>query len=294
MKAIRIHAWGQAPVVEELPDPVPRSGRTIVRMAAATVAHIDRTVAAGKFMTSLRPPYVPGVEGAGTVVSSERFAPGQRVWVRGGGLGIRFDGTWCELTDAPDAAVGPLPDEVTMAQGSAFFSPCASAWVALHDVGGLQPGERVCVTGARGAVGTAATQLAREHGATLVETPGPEYPVDLLVDTVGGPVLQDLLGAVEPGGRAVLVGYTAGETVMLPLPWLLQRDVRLLPLNMVRRDAQGRAAVPELLSRLADGRLSVATQRFAPADAAKAMHWITQRGHRGRAVLDFSRGGADR
>jgi NADPH2:quinone reductase len=288
VKAVRIHAWNQAPLVEELPNPVPRPGRTIVKMAAATVAHIDRTVAQGKFMTPLRPPYVPGVEGAGTVVSSERFAPGQRVWLRGAGLGTRSDGTWCELADAPDAAIGELPDGVDMAQASAFFSPCASAWVALHDVGGLQPGERVGITGASGAVGTAATQLAREHGARLVETPGPDHPVDLLIDAVGGPVLQDLLAAVEPGGRAVLVGYTAGEAVTFSLPWLLQRDVRLLPLNMVRRDAQGRAAVPELLRRLADGRLSVATQRFALADIAQALHWITRRGHRGRAVLDFS------
>lgn len=288
MKAVRIHAWNREPVVEQLPDPLPRPGRTIVKMAAAAVAHIDRTVAAGKFMTPLKPPYVPGVEGAGIVVSSQRFAPGQRVWLRGGGLGTRFDGTWCELVEAPDAAVDVLPDEVSMTQGSAFFSPCAAAWVALHDVGGLQPSERVAITGASGAVGSAATQLALGHGATLVETPGPDHPVDLLIDTVGGPVLQELLAAVEPGGRAVLVGYTAGETVTLSLPWLLQRDVRLLPLNMVRRDAQGRAAVPELLSRLADGRLGLVTQTFAVEEADEALRWITQRGHRGRAVLVFS------
>lgn len=288
MKAVRIHVWGEPPVMEEVPEPVARPGRTLIKIAAATVAHIDRTVAEGKFLTSLNPPYVPGVEGAGTVVSSDRFAPGQRVWVRGLGLGIRFDGTWCELADAPDDAVGLLPDDVSMAQGSAFFSPCASAWVALHDIGQLQPGERVCITGATGAVGTAASQLAQERGAVLVRQPRPDEPVDLLVDTVGGSVLQELLGAVEPGGRVVLVGYTAGEQVTFQLPLMLQRDVRLLPLNMVRRDAQGRLAVPEILSRLADGRLSVATQSFAPAEAAKAMRWITERGHRGRAVLDFS------
>lgn len=288
MRGARIHAWCGAPLIEQLPEPVPRPGRTIVRMEAATVAHIDRTVAAGKFMTSLKPPYVPGVEGAGKVVTSDRFPPGQRVWLRGGGLGTQADGTWRELVDAPDTAVGVLPDGVTMTQGSAFFSPCASAWVALYEVGALRAGERVCITGASGSVGTAATQLARERGATIVDAPGPDRPVDLLVDTVGGSVLQDLLPSVEPGGRVVLVGYTAGETVTLPLPWLLQRDVRLLPLNMVRRDAQGRAAVPELLSRLADGRLSVTTQSFALEDASMAMQWITQRGHRGRAVLTFS------
>lgn len=285
MKAIRISAWGEGPKVETVRDPVRRPGRTIVKMVAATVGHIDRTVAAGKFMSPPKPPYVPGVEAAGTVVCSDRFAVGQRVWVRGGGMGTRVDGTWCELIDAPDHAVGALPDGVPMAQGSAFFSPCASAWVALHDVGLLQPGERVGVTGASGAVGTAVTQLVRDSGADLVEAPKSDRPVDLLIDTVGGPRLQDHLAAVEPGGRVVLVGYTAGEALTVSLPWLLQRDLRLLPLNMYRREEQGRAALPALFERLADGRLSVATQSFAMSDVARAMSWISERGHRGRAVL---------
>lgn len=285
MKAVRIQGWGEAPVVETLSDPVAAPGRTIVKMAAATVGHIDRTVGAGKFMSALKPPYVPGVEAAGTVVSSDRFAVGQRVWVRGGGLGTQVDGTWCELINAPDNAVGALPDDVPMVQGSAFFSPCASAWVALHDVGLLQAGERVGVTGASGAVGTAVRQLARDSGAIVVDAPEPGKLVDLLIDCVGGAVLQDLLPAVEPGGRVVLVGYTAGEALTVSLPWLLQRDIRLLPLNMYRREGQGRAALPALFERLADGRLSVATQSFPMSEAGAALTWISQRGHRGRAVL---------
>jgi len=285
VKALRIKAWGEAPVLETLPDPVPRPGHTIVRMAAATVGHIDRTVASGKYLSDLKPPYVPGVEASGTVVSSDRFAVGERVWVRGGGLGTRLDGTWCELIDAPDDAVGLLPPGVSTTQGAAFFSPCASAWVALHDVGELRAGERVGVTGANGAVGTAVRQLVRVSGATLVGTPEPGHPVDLLIDTVGGSVLQGLLPAVEPGGRVVLVGYTAGESLTVSLPWLLQRDIRLLPLNMYRREGQGRAALPALFERIADGRLSVTTHSFPMSDAAAAMVWITQRRHRGRAVL---------
>ncbi|MGZ5748298.1 MAG: zinc-binding alcohol dehydrogenase family protein, partial [Caldimonas sp.] len=88
-----------------------------------------------------------------------------------------------------------------------------------------------------------------------------------------------------PGGRAVLVGYTAGRRVELDLAELMQRDVRLLPLNMLRREAEARAAAPELLARLADGRLHLSLRLFALAQAAEAMAWIAERGHRGRAVL---------
>ena len=71
MRAMRVHAWGQPPVAEELDDPRPAPGRSIVRMQAATVGHIDRTVWSGGFLRHPPLPYTPGVEGAGLVVTSE-------------------------------------------------------------------------------------------------------------------------------------------------------------------------------------------------------------------------------
>ncbi len=290
MRAVRIHGFDAVPVLEELADPVARPGRTIVRMEAATVGHIDRTVWRGSFLRHPPLPYTPGVEAAGVVVASERYDAGQRVWLRGSGLGTLFDGTWCELVDAPDEALGLLPDGVPMALGAAFFSPCTSAWVALHDVAKLQAGEHVLVTGASGAVGSLVMQLAGRMGCTVTavgpnaETP-PLASADLLIDTVGGDVLAKVLPAVRPGGRAVLIGYTAGPNLQLDIAHFLQRDVALLPLNMFRRESAGRVAAPELLSMLADGRLHLQVQPFALDDAARALDWIAQRGHRGRAVL---------
>jgi NADPH2:quinone reductase len=290
MKAIRIHGFDAVPVQEEVADPVLRPGRTIVRMQAATVGHVDRTVWRGSFLRHPPLPYTPGVEAAGIVVASERYAVGQRVWLRGSGLGTLFDGTWCELIDAPDEALGLLPDALPMTLGAAFFSPTTSAWVALHEVAKLQAGEQVLVTGASGAVGSLAMQLARDAGCTVTRVDPDAEPLavgsaDLLIDTVGGNVLAAALPAVRPGGRAVLIGYTAGSTLQLDIAHFLQRDVSLLPLNMFRREAAGRAAAPELLARLADGRLHLDVQSFALADAAIALEWIAQRGHRGRAVL---------
>ena len=290
MKAIRIHGFDAAPVLEEVADPVQRPGRTIVRMQAATVGHIDRTVWRGNFLRHPPLPYTPGVEAAGIVVASGRFIAGQRVWLRGSGLGTLFDGTWCEQIDAPDEELGLLPDALPMTLGAAFFSPTTSAWAALHEVAKLQAGERVLVTGASGAVGSLAVQLAREAGCTVTtvdpqaEAPAPAS-ADLLIDTVGGSVLSSVLPAVRPGGRAVLIGYTAGPTLQLDIAPFLQRDVALLPRNMFRREAAGRAAAPGLLARLADGRLHLDVHSFALADAAMALDWIAQRGHRGRAVL---------
>jgi len=197
-----------------------------------------------------------------------------------------------------------LPDAVPATLGAAFFSPCTSAWVALREVAQLRAGERVIVSGATGAVGSLAVQLARELGAPAaalvsdaaqaarlpagvpalsIEQLTPQ--ADVLIDTVGGATLAAALHGVAPGGRAVLVGYTGGTTVEIDLPQLLQRDVALLPLNMLRREAAGRAAAPGLLERLARGSLTLAVQPFALHEAAQALAWIATRGYRGRAVL---------
>jgi NADPH2:quinone reductase len=310
VKTVRVYAFNETPVLEEIAEPRRREGRTIVRMEAATVGHIDRTVWRGSFLKHPPFPYTPGVEAAGVVVSSASHAEGQRVWLRGSGLGTLSDGTWCEFVDAPDEALGLLPDAVPATIGSAFFSPCTSAWVALNDVARLRAGESLLVTGATGAVGSLVVQLALDAGAEVtvavshieqaaampaaakvivlegdLSTALGPVSVDLLVDTVGGPILADALTRVRPGGRAVLVGYTAGNSLALDIAHFLQRDVALLPLNMFRREAAGRAAAPELLARLADGRLKLVVQPFALEEAAAAMDWISQRGHRGRAVL---------
>lgn len=314
MRAIRVHAWGQPPVIQERAEPQPSPGRTLVRMQAATVGHIDRSVWGGNFPRHPPLPYTPGLEAAGVVLASERFAVGSRVWLRGGGLGTQTDGTWCDTIAAPDACIGALPDNVSMPLGSAFFSPCTSAWVALNEVGALREGEHVLVTGASGALGSIAVQLAVQRGARVsavvsdaaqaavlpagvqalildrslpgLATAGLDKTgADLLIDTVGGAVLVAALPGVVPGGRAVLVGYTGGTVFTIDLAHFCLRDVALLPLNMLRRDAAGRAMAPELLARIGDGRLQLAVTTFPLAEAARALEWITQRGHRGRAVL---------
>lgn len=304
MRAARVHAWGEEPRIEDVAPPNGGAGLSLVRMHAATVGHIDRSVWSGTFLRRPQLPYVPGVEAAGVVLESNRFRRGERVWLRGAGLGITRDGTWREVIEAPDEALGALPDVLPFELGSAYFSPCTSAWVALHEVARVQPSERVLVSGACGAVGALALQLARIAGAHPVaivydEAQAARLPVEveriaaaeleptatLLVDTVGGTALPQALRGVAPGGRAVLVGYAGGTSTQLDLPELLLRDVSLLPLNMIRREAQGRAAASWLLQALERGELQLGVKKFPLADAAKALNWIATRGHAGRAVL---------
>ena len=123
-------------------------------------------------------------------------------------------------------------------------------------------------------------------GTEVVAGDEPVEPVDLLVDTVGGPLLAKRLRSVRRGGRAVLVGYTAGTRLCFELPDLLAADVSLLPLNMRRRRPP-----PDLEARLvadfAAGRLRVATEAVELADLDDAIERLNGAGAAGRVVLTW-------
>lgn len=310
MAALRIHEFGAPPRLDRLPVPEPGPGEALVRLAASVVSHHDLTVAGGTFAVRPPLPYVPGLEGAGRVagigpeLDAERLPLGAAVRVYAGGLGATRPGTWAEYVVAPERAVTPVPETLDLATAAACGS-AVTAWTALIEVGALQPGERVGATGAAGAVGSLVAQLAALHGARSVVGwvragragllppgvepvvgGGPVEPVDLLVDTVGGPLLAERLSAVRPGGRAVLVGYTAGEQVSFSLPGLLAADVSLLPLNMMRRRPP-KGLESRLVDDFAAGRLRLGVEAFPGDNAVEAIARLRSGAASGRVVLTW-------
>ncbi|MDQ4116013.1 MAG: alcohol dehydrogenase catalytic domain-containing protein, partial [Actinomycetota bacterium] len=141
MRAARIHAWGSPPVVDEVPPPARADGDVLVTVQAAAVAHLDLTIAGGDFEMKPARPYIGGVEGAGIVAEAGSGpAPGTQVILRGGGLGMRRDGTWTEQVSVPAKAVTPLADPLPPEVAATFFVPATTAYVALHDVARMRQG----------------------------------------------------------------------------------------------------------------------------------------------------------
>lgn len=315
MRAARVHAWGSAPVLDEVPEPVRGAGEVLVTVEAAAVAHLDLTVAGGDFGMKPPLPYIGGVEGAGVVVEAEPesgLEPGAQVVLRGAGLGLLRDGTWTETVSVPRKAVTPLQHPLPPEVAATFFVPATTAHVALHDVGKVRPGEEVIVVGAAGAVGSMVAQQALAAGATVIgvvgrsdqlaQVPAGVEPVDgssaesvealakarsatLLVDTLGGSELVARTRWVRHGGRAVVIGYVTGPRVTIDLPsWLLD-DVALLPVNMIRQERRAREVCGELVGRLAAGELGVAVRAYDLADTAKAVEDLREGRVAGRAVV---------
>lgn len=284
MRAARFHEWGASPTVDEVPEPETRDGRVTVHMRAAALSHLDLTVAGGTWNPHPELPYVGGVEGCGVIEES-----GTPVLVRGGGLGLVRDGTWAEFVSVAPKALTPVPADVSPAVAATFFQPASTAYVAVHDIGRVGRDDAVIVVGAAGAVGAQAVQQALRVGATVtgvvrrgqdldripagagrvaladadaIAALAAERAASLLIDTVGGPDTISRSRWVAPGGRAVLLGYTAGATVTVDLPsWLLD-DVALVPVNMIRLGRRARELETELTASLLAGELTVAVETF--------------------------------
>ena len=322
MKAFRIHAWGDPARIDRIPVPTPEPGHALVKIEAAAVTHLDLTVASGEFVMKPVLPYVGGVEGAGVVVSSDRFAPGTKVTVRGGGLGTMRDGTWAEYVAVPHEALAETTTGLSPELAATSFDPLTTAHVALHEVGRLgtwpvhgvrAPGDEVVVVaGAAGAVGSMAVQLALRAGARvigLVSRPeraadvptGAEVvalaehdrlaelkvsrPATLLVDTWGGSGLVARGGWVRPGGRTLVIGYVQGTALSIDIPNWMFDDVALLPVNMLQRHDSARRVVDELTGLLARGELTLRVNAF-PMVADSPVFDLLSRGQiDGRACI---------
>lgn len=310
-RALVLESFGSLPRLVERPVPGPRPGHTLVRMRAAQVGHLDLNVVDGRFGILPDLPAVPGTTGCGVVLASETHPEGALVRLGGRGLGLRRDGCWAEHALVPDAAVETVAEGTDPALACSWFSPAGTAWAAVHAVAHVQPGERVLVTGAAGAVGAMTVQVAARAGAEVIgvvgrpaklaHVPAPAKPVlaselsaesvggpiDVLVDTVGGPVLRDALPLVRPRGRAALVGYTAGREFGVDLGDFLLADVSLLPVNLMSRGKEVAADAEDLLVELRTGALTLEIERHGIERLAEAAERLRTGEAIGKVVLDL-------
>jgi NADPH2:quinone reductase len=301
MRAALIHAWKSPPAFAEIPDVTRAHGETLVDIQAATVSHLDVTVASGEFSLSPPLPYVPGVEGAGIVVESDALARGQQVIVRDGALGLTRDGAWRERVSVADDDLLPLDITLPPSVAATFFTPVTTAYVALFDVGRLEPGQTVLVSGATGAVGSVAVASRASRaaqfpdGVSVValddETTSARLrasrPADLLIDTIGGEGLGDRVTWVRPGGRVACVGYTAGTTATIDLPNWFFADVSLHPVNMITRRGRAQDIARQVLPDIASGAIRLQVEEFPIEQVAVAWQKLNSRTANGRAVLRF-------
>jgi NADPH:quinone reductase len=183
MRAVVVREFGPPEVmkIENVPDPVPGPTQVLIRVKAVGVNPVDTYIRSGTYARKPTLPYTPGSDVSGTVEAAgsnvSAFRTGDRVYAHSVAAG---SGGYAELTLSEESQVRRLPDSVSFQQGAAMGVPYGTAWRALVMKAQARPGETVLVHGASGGVGTAAVQIARSRGLTVIGTAGSDRGLELV------------------------------------------------------------------------------------------------------------------
>ncbi|MEO0623069.1 MAG: MDR family oxidoreductase [Pseudomonadota bacterium] len=268
-------------------------------------------------------PHVPGVDFAGTVLSSEvpDFASGDKVVLTGWRVGEVWWGGYAERARVKGGWLTRLPEGITtrqaMAVGTAGFTAMLAV-MALEDHG-LSPDDGpVLVTGAAGGVGSVATAILSQAGYEVAAVTGRPETADYLmslgattivpreelaettkrpleketwagcVDAVGGAMLARVLGQMKYGCSVAAVGLAGGAALPATVIPFLLRGVNLLGIDSVMRPAQDRVVAWQRIARdLPMDKLESMIQPASLEDLPELGSAILKGVVKGRVVVDL-------
>lgn len=314
MRAVLARAFGGPEVlsVEWVPTPVAAPGTTPIKVTRAGVNYFDtERRAAGWEAAKL--PVILGAEVAGVRVGDGRRVAG----LTEGGIG-----GYAEYATVADEFAVPIPDDVSDTGALGVLLQGLTAWHALRTAARLRSGESVIITAAAGGVGSLAIQLAKWHGAGRVigvaSTEEKRHSalalgadavvdsaveglterviaanggsqVDVVLESVAGPVLDALLLTLAAGGRLVAYGQASGASNMVSVDTLMDYSVGVVGFDLtpcLADKAATRVVIAGLLQQLADGQLTVVEgPSFPIASASEAHSAVGSGATRGKVTL---------
>lgn len=216
MKAWRVHENGEpraAMRLDEVPDPQPSPGELLLKVRAANVNFPDALLCRGHYQVRPPLPFTPGVEFCGEVVAVGEGVTGHAAGDRVITPAALPGGAFAELAVVPAAGVLPAPPALDDAEAAALHIGYQTGWFGLHRRAALGEGETLLVHAAAGGVGSAAVQLGKAAGATVIGVVGgpdkAKTARDLGADIVVDRTCEDFVAVVKEatGGRGADVVY---------------------------------------------------------------------------------------
>jgi NADPH:quinone reductase-like Zn-dependent oxidoreductase len=304
MKAIRIEGYGQDDVVElaEMKKPEPGADQILVKVKSAAVNPVDWKIRDGLGeLFGLKPPLILGCEVAGTVEevgrAAKNFGAGDEVY---GYLGTHSGG-YAEYVAAPASEFVRRPQNVDADTAASVSVGALTAWQGIFDNGKLTSGQRILITGASGAVGSMAVQLAKAKGARVIGTGSGrneefvrglgadqfiDYKkakfedevrdTDVVFDTVGGETQERAFQTLKRGGYLV-------STVSPPSEEKAKEFGVNVAMVTMMPNAEQLAEINRLLE---GGKLKVRVGPVLPLAEVKKAHRISAGGHaEGKIIL---------
>lgn len=322
MRAVVCHEWGNPKdlVVEDVPPPDMRDGGVRIKVSAAGINFADTVMIEGRYQWKGQPPFIPGLEVAGTVVETApgvtRCKPGDRVFAS------MSHGGYAEEAVADARFVWPVPQGMDMLTASGFAVVYGTSYMALTERAGLKAGEVLLVHGAAGGVGLTAVEIGKKLGATVIATASTEAKLkvaeehgadhlidyttedvrtrvkaltagrgaDVIFDPVGGAAFDASLRCIAWNGRIVIIGFASGTIPQIPANIVLVKHIGILGFSWgtykVNRPDLVTRSLDELTGWYADGALRPRiSMTFDLAHAAQALDTLLARKSTGKIIL---------
>ncbi|WP_327365240.1 NADPH:quinone oxidoreductase family protein [Streptomyces sp. NBC_01217] len=315
MQAWRVHRNGEPSEVmrlEETDRPTPGDGQVLIEVLAANINFPDALLCRGQYQVRPPLPFTPGVEICG------RTADGRRVLA----TPALPNGGFAEHVVADEAALLPAPSALDDAEAAALHIGYQTGWFGLHRRAHLQAGETLLVHAAAGGVGSAAVQLGKAAGATVIGVVGgPEKAkaahglgcdlvidrrtedivaavkeftagrgADVVYDPVGGDAYAKSVKCIAFEGRVVVVGFASGVIPTPALNHALVKNYSVLGLHWglynTKDPAAVRACHDELARLAAEGAIKpLISERVTMDGAAGAVQRVADGVSTGRIVV---------
>jgi NADPH:quinone reductase-like Zn-dependent oxidoreductase len=319
VKAIVVNEPGGPEVLQyqDVPDPAIGPGDVLIRVQSVGVNFADHLMRIGAYLRS-DPPVIPGLEAAGMVEAVGAEVQGLTVGQPVLAL-ARY--TYAERVVAPAWAVLPAPTGIGVEEAGAIPVAFTTAWHALVTCARLQAGESVLVHAAGSGVGSAAIQVARELGGSVIATAGQGWKlerarelgaagtinydtqdvaaeimeitggqgVDVVLEGVGKTTFPASLKSLRASGRMVVYGAPSGPRVELDTRLAIFRNLTIYGMAVTTSPRFPETVadfVRNALPWFAEGRLRPVVDRsYALTNAGEAHQRMMDRAQFGKLVL---------
>lgn len=324
MRVVQVAEPGDPGVLgfAEVPDPVPGPGEVLIGVAATAVNRADCLQRRGQYPPPPGASSVLGLEAAGRVLEvgpgSTRHAVGDMVFA------LLPGGGYAERVVAPESVVLPVPHGMDVVAAAAVAEVFLTAFQALHWLAGVAADDVVLVHAGASGVGSAAIQVAKLAGATVLVTAGSDDKcarcvelgaraacnyreadfvefvsgetggagANVVIDFVGGPYLARNIDALAIDGRLVLLALLGGRKAeAVDLARWLQKRVAVSATTLRNRSDDYKARLVEdfaerCLPAFASGELAPVIDRVLPwTEVAEAHRLLEANGNVGKVVL---------
>jgi len=240
-------------------------GDVLIRVHYSSINYKDALSASGNKGVTKKYPHTPGIDAAGVVVESinEQFRVGDEVIVTGYDLGMNISGGFGQYIRVPANWVIKLPVDLSLKEAMIIGTAGFTAGISVFRLTELvKPTDgKIIVSGATGGVGSVALSLLSKLGYQTVAISGKksEYPflknlgaLDIIsrfeyqeidkrpmlsalyaggIDTVGGPILENILKTLQPLGAVTTCGSVSSTQLnMTVFPFIL-RGISLIGIS---------------------------------------------------------------